>query len=217
MNHPPQLIIFDLDGTLLDTLSSLAGAYNEALQQMNCPPHPVASYRYIIGDGARVAAERALPSARQLDADIDECVMRFKAIYKDIWQDAAPYRGIEEMLQQLQGRISLAVLSNKDSGFTRQCTDHFFPNKFALVQGFEPGIRHKPDPTGANKIISAMGVRPQQTFMVGDTATDMLTARAVGMTGIGVKWGFREAAEMIEAGANQVIESPAELAELIAM
>ncbi len=210
-----KLAIFDLDGTLLDTLDSLAGAFNETLVSMNAPPRPVSDYRTIIGDGALVAAERCLPAEMRTAENIESCRAGFSSRYEATWQSAMPYDGIRPMLEGLRSRVHLAVLSNKDEAFTHRCIEHFFPGDFSSVVGHSRTIAHKPDPTGARAIMAGMQLSPEETVMIGDTATDMATACACGMTGIGVLWGFRDAEELTAAGAKHLVAAPSELIPLI--
>lgn len=208
-------VIFDLDGTLLNTLDSLAAAFNQALDDMGCTPHTVDAYRTIIGDGARVAAMRALPPTRQAEEDIDRCVTLFQGHYAETWQTAGLYPGVSDLVSSLSGSIPIAVLSNKDQAFTQQCCDYFFPGSFDIALGFSAGIRHKPDPSGAAHIAGKLQIALEDIWMIGDTATDMKTAMATGMTGVGVLWGFRDRAELDKNGATHIIESPSELISLL--
>jgi len=209
------VLVFDLDGTLLDTLASLAEAYNLALRELGFPPHPTDAYRMIIGDGAFVAARRALPQDRDDDQLIQQCVDKFRHHYNNLWRTASPYPGIETLLATLRGDYALTVLSNKDDAFTRQCCDAFFPGVFELTLGASDAVRHKPDPSGPRAIAKHYGREPDELWMIGDTATDMKTAVATGMTGIGVLWGFRDRAELLENGASLLLQSPAELLPLL--
>jgi len=215
MTDRPAGIIFDLDGTLLDTLASLAKAFNMALADLNCPPHPVDAYRRIIGDGARVAAMRALPEKRQSSRDIELCVGHFQRHYAENWQTATVYGGISELLSELKPDYPLAVLSNKDESFTRQCCDHFFPGLFTLAIGFSDRVIHKPDPSGAMRIAAHLDTDVRDLWVIGDTATDMKTAVNTGMTGVGVLWGFRDRNELAISGATHIIENPSELTGLL--
>lgn len=210
----PRGIVFDLDGTLLDTLASLADAFNQALQTMGHQTHDIDAYRQIIGDGALVAAQRALPQSHRNDADIQQCVQLFRKTYDQSWQTAIIYEGITELLDHLHD-IPLAVLSNKDDQFTQQCVEHFFPAKFQLAVGASETIKHKPDSSGVHHIANALNVKPTELWMVGDTATDMKTAKLSGMTGIGVLWGFRDRDELANNGASHIIDTPAEVLNLI--
>lgn len=208
-------VIFDLDGTLLDTLESLAEAFNSALRSMGCPPHALDEYQRIIGDGARVAVERALPPEALSEASIQHCLELFRDYYGDLWRTATIYPGVIELLETQRNRRPLAVLSNKDQAFTQQCTDHFFPGFFDISVGFSDTVNHKPDPTGAQLIADHLQTKLNDLWMVGDTATDMKTASATGMIGVGVTWGFRDRVELETNGASFIIEKPAELSELL--
>ncbi len=207
--------IFDLDGTLLDTLADLASAFNRALVDMKCPTHDTEAYKNIIGDGARIAAIRCLPEDRQDDASIEECVDRFKTIYEKAWHEKTqPYSGIVDCLSSLE--LLKGVLSNKDELFTRACVSHFFaPGTFKAVIGFSDEVKHKPDPGGALLITEMFGCQPEEVIFVGDTATDMKTATACNMLPIGVLWGFRDAPELSENGAEHLVETPEALKTLL--
>jgi phosphoglycolate phosphatase len=210
----PELIIFDLDGTLLDTLESIAQAYNSALSSSGYPTHPVEDFRQIIGDGARVAAQRCLPNERQSESDIRHCVEQFQLHYEELWETASPYADIVKLLASLPQELKLAVLSNKDDRFTQRCVEHFFPGTFDYVLGHRPDIPHKPDPQGGNKLMTDLGVSRTSTWLVGDTATDMNTAAACKVAGVGVLWGFRDKDELISSGAEKIVDAPMQIIEL---
>ena len=211
----PELIIFDLDGTLLDTLESIATSYNKALISCGYPPHPVEDFLTIIGDGSRIAAQRCLPKDRQKESEIVRCVELFQQNYALLWHTATPYQGIEKLLAELRPEQKLAVLSNKRNDYTKLCIEHFFPNVFQKVLGHGPKIRHKPEPDGANKLVSDLKASKKSTWLVGDTATDMKTASASGIIGIGALWGFREKSELLSSGAKKVVSRPLQLLELL--
>lgn len=206
--------IFDLDGTLLDTLSSLAASFNRALAKLGFPTHAVDDYRYFVGDGQRKCVERALP-AESCDEDTVRAVMHAQIEdYARTWRDlASPYEGITELLASLEAlSLKCSVLTNKDHPFAVKCMAYFFPQAhFDAIQGFSEQIPHKPDPKGALRIAERLGVQLSDMVFVGDTATDIMTARACGMTSVGVLWGFRDAAELNNAGATYIISHPAEL------
>lgn len=214
MNASPGLI-FDLDGTLLDTLESLASAYNQMLTELGYPTLPIDDYRQVIGDGVRTAVVRALPADVKDEAVIAQGMLRFKEIYQGRWHEAAPYHGIEELLANLKGSYPLAVLSNKDDAFTQQCIDHYFPGLFDSVVGFRPGLKHKPDPAGGRLVAKELGLAPEDCWMIGDTRTDMETAVACNMTGVGVLWGFRDENELRTHGATRIIAAPRDLTLLL--
>jgi len=211
----PELIIFDLDGTLLDTSASIARSYNNALSASGYPTHPIEAFRQIIGDGANVAAERCLPSDRRSEFDIKHCVEQFQHHYEQFWKTASPYPGILKLLCSLPPELKLGVLSNKDDRFTQRCVEHFFPNTFDYVLGHRAEIPHKPNPEGGNKLMADLGISRTATWLIGDTATDMNTAVACEVAGIGVSWGFRGRDELLSSGAEQIVDSPMQLLELL--
>jgi len=208
--------LFDLDGTLADTLADLATATNHALAQLGCPTHPRDAYRQFVGDGARVLCERALPPDRQHLAEQARSIMR--DYYAAHWADQTRlYPGIQETVAALAARgYKLAVLSNKPDDFTKQMIAHYFrPNPFHVVRGQRPNVPLKPDPTAALQIARELGVPPADWIYLGDTNTDMRTARAAGMYAVGVRWGFRDEKELREAGAQTLIARPADILSLI--
>ncbi|MCB1645238.1 MAG: HAD family hydrolase [Pseudomonadales bacterium] len=206
--------IFDLDGTLLNTLESLANCYNRVLASLGYPIHEVEAYRYFIGDGAHMCVERCLPPEARRPEIIDEALARQQADYRVSWhQDVTVYEGVEALLAALQTRhIPMAVLSNKDHEFTCQCVSTFFPEvSFSAIQGYGPDVPHKPDPTGARRLASQFKVDPASIAFLGDTRMDIQTANACGMISVGVLWGFRDAGELNEAGASRLIARPLDL------
>lgn len=209
------LVIFDLDGTLLDTLASIAGAFNLSLADMNAPPTDVRAFRHMVGDGARATASRCLPDDRQTDEEIEQCLRGFQHYYSSCWSEAQPYDGIPAALESLQEGAWLAVLSNKDDAFTRLCIEHYFPGVFDLVLGYRPELGHKPDPAGGLHIMNRLKAAADDTLLVGDTATDMHTAAACKMRGLGVLWGFRDEQELRAAGADRIISHPSGLTRLL--
>lgn len=202
--------IFDLDGTLLDTLASIANSFNRSLRSLGYPDHPVDSFRYFIGDGQRKCVERCLPEGAS-EEEIIALMAHQTRDYALTWQqNVTVYDGIEPLLETLQDRgKQLAVLSNKNHEFAVQCVSHFFPKvSFDVVMGYAPDVPHKPDPTGALKIAAAMGLAPNEIAFIGDSAPDMKTAVASGNLAIGALWGFRDFAELKSAGAQHIIDHP---------
>ncbi|MBW2460137.1 MAG: HAD family hydrolase [Deltaproteobacteria bacterium] len=217
MTHDKPLgILFDLDGTLLDSLADIAREMNAILAEDGLPTHDHAAYRYFIGGGARHLAHQALPENRrdQTEAYLD----RFQRLYRqNLIVETALYPGILELLRALRDRpMPMAVLSNKPHDMTRVLVDHFLDEvPFVAVAGAVDGKPKKPDPVFAAPLLGALGLPPERVLMVGDTKTDMLTARATGMRGVGVSWGFRDRAELEEHGAECVIDSAAALLDLL--
>ena len=211
-------ILFDLDGTLLDTLEDLATAANRALGTLGLPAHPTDAYRVFVGDGLRTLAERILPGEQRSAAQVDALVAAFEREYSRTWNErTAPYAGVPEMLDRLTGDgYRLSVLSNKPDAFTRLCVEQLLPHwTFAPLYGQRPGVPKKPDPAAALAIAAELGLDPAEVLYLGDTATDMYTARAAGMAAVGVLWGFRSADELRAAGARHLITHPGELAPLL--
>jgi phosphoglycolate phosphatase len=207
-------VIFDLDGTLLNTLDDLADSCNRQLARCGYPTHPVDAYRYFVGNGARKIVERALPSSQKSQRRVDEFLKEFVADYSaHCFEKTRPYEGIPELLKGLHQRgLPMAVLSNKPDAETRKVVSRYFGDDlFAHSYGQREGIPHKPDPAGVIPILSDMGLKPEETAFVGDTWIDMRTAAASGCVPVGVLWGFRDRAELKENGARLLAATPAEL------
>jgi phosphoglycolate phosphatase len=211
---PTKAILFDLDGTLLDTLADLADAMNAALSHFAYPQHSLESYKTAVGDGIHVLAERVLPAAHKTPETIATLVTEMQRIYTTCWMNkTTPYKGIPELLKELQARdIRTAVLSNKPDSKTRICVEHYFsPDSFDIVMGASDQFPLKPDPTAARHIMNTMQIRPENWLYLGDTNTDMQTASRAGIKAVGVSWGFRHRQELIDNGANLIIDTPLEL------
>ncbi len=209
-------IIFDLDGTLLDTLEDLAETGNDVLLKLGFSAHALDEYRQFVGDGMRMLVKRMLP----LDAGdkvVDEGVRLFKEIYQERWQrNCCLYEGVGAMLAALENKsIPFSVLSNKPHAFTVQFCDRFFPEKpFAVVRGQQDGFPKKPHPDGALEIAAQMGTPPADVFFVGDSNVDMQTAINAGITAVGVSWGFRGVEELRESGVSGFLNKPYTTIEL---
>lgn len=211
-------IIFDLDGTLLDTLDDLADSMNTSLQRMGFAPHDVASYRTFVGDGVEMLARRALPPHALDEKTVQECVRLMREEYGGRWAvKTRPYDGIPELLRELSERgVTCTVLSNKPDKYTQITINHFFaPGTFRIVLGARDDYPRKPDPAGAFLIARQLGVSPEEVVYVGDTDTDMQTAARAGMIAIGALWGFRSAEELRAHGARHLCAAPMELLELL--
>ena len=187
------LCIFDLDGTLLDTLADLATACNLALRQLGLPEHPEDAYRYFVGKGMRALIENAVPPGSSM-ALVDDCTAGFGKHYQNCWHDKTkPYPGVEDLLTRFSAAgVGIAILSNKPHDFTLLCVQQFFPAvDFLRVFGLRDGYPRKPDPTSALELAAIAGLKAEDCFFVGDSAIDMATGANAGMTTIGVTWGFR--------------------------
>lgn len=214
MNPPLKAALFDLDGTLLDTLEDLANATNRALASAAYPVHPVSAYRRFVGNGLRTLVSRALPAGEDASSALDELVRRTGENYARDWAETTrPYPHIPELLERLRGKgIPLAVVTNKPHDWTLLMLDHYFPGQpFAFVQGATPRIPHKPDPAGALKAAHNLNVTPEEAAFLGDSNVDMHTARNAHMVALGAAWGFRGAEELREAGADHILEDPLDM------
>jgi phosphoglycolate phosphatase len=212
-------ILFDLDGTLLDTLDDLADASNETLQELGFPAHPVDSYRYFVGDGVDNLMRRALPEDNRDEDSVRRAVELQMINYGKRWDaKTRPYDGIMKMLSQLHTRqVRMAILSNKPDEFTKLCVTQLLPvHLFDIVIGARDGVPRKPNPAAAVEIAGRLGILPADFLYLGDTNTDMQTAVSAGMTAVGALWGFREAEELRAAGARHLIETPEALLDLLA-
>ncbi|MBN2035693.1 MAG: HAD family hydrolase [Chitinispirillaceae bacterium] len=206
-------IIFDLDGTLIDTLEDIAFSMNAALAALGAPPHPVDNYRRFVGQGLEVLATLVLPADRRDNETVQRCVSSMRAVYGRRWAHATrPYPGIIDMLDEVRRRaISMAVLSNKAHDFTVKMVTRFFGSeRFQTILGGGK-FPFKPDPSGALHIAAVMGCAPAEMLYGGDSDIDMKTACAAGMFPLGVTWGFRSRQELIDHGARILIDAPDEL------
>jgi phosphoglycolate phosphatase len=217
MKREFRAVLFDLDGTLADTLADLANATNHALAARGCPTHPLAAYRYFVGDGAHNLCLRVLPADRQHLADD---VLRLMRTHYEAhcFDETRLYPGIPELVAALHGRgLKLVVLSNKPDAFTKRMIEHYFrPSPFDIVRGQTANVPLKPDPTAARQIAAELGIPPAQWLYLGDTNTDMRTAHNAGMCAVGVLWGFRERAELVESGAEHLVATPEDVLQLLA-
>ncbi len=217
-----RLAVFDLDGTLLNTLQDLADSMNAVLGGRGFPEHPVDAYRYFVGNGVGNLVRRALPGDDPDEALVEECVAAMGKEYSARWADTtAVYPGVEDLLDGLEGRgIAVAVLSNKPDDLTVKTVDHFFPGRrFLAVRGAREGVPRKPDPAGAYEILKeanlSAALAATSAIYAGDTATDMHTARAAGIPVVGVLWGFRPRSELEGAGADWIVAEPREIRAIV--
>jgi phosphoglycolate phosphatase len=211
-------LIFDLDGTLADSLADIGTSMNEMLRERGLPPHPLDAYKQFVGEGAEQLVERAVLGAGGKIDNLRELVDVYRQRYHALNdKHSVAYAGIEAMLEGAVSRgIKLAVLSNKRDDFTRRMVKQLFGRfPFADVRGEREGVPRKPDPTAAWELSLALNTVPARIGFVGDTKIDMQTAVNAGMHGIGVLWGFRDADELKTAGAKVLLEKPADLLALL--
>lgn len=213
----PKLVIFDLDGTLLDTIDDLALSVNHVLQERGFPTHSTEQYKYFVGNGVKKLIERALPAEFCTEEIVASIQKDYFAYYADHGRDnTKPYPGITELLKELSKRgITIAVASNKHHSATVELVEHYFGrNTFCAIFGKRDGFNPKPDPTIVYDIIKECGITTNEVLYVGDSSTDMLTATNASVCSVGVTWGFRTRDELRQHGANHIIDSPLELLKL---
>ena len=211
-------IIFDLDGTLLNTLDDIADSVNRTLEENGCSPHAVDAYRSFIGDGWRMLVARALPEDRRSEASIETYAQQSRKIYRENWNRKTQfYAGIPDLLDQLQEQgVPLAVLSNKPHDFTLRYAEAYLSRwAFAAIMGFGDRFPPKPDPAAALQITRQIGLPPSDFLFVGDSSVDMQTAHGAGMHAVGVAWGFRGPEELLQNGCHTLVEQPLEIVPLL--
>ena len=204
-------VLFDLDGTLLNTLEDISDAMNYALSAVGLPPWERDAYRYLVGNGAKILAERSVRDHPEMAEKVLEIYQHRYETH--LMEKTRPYAGMTAMLQQLaSGGIPLCVLSNKPDANTRELIEKAFPDiPFAHIQGQRPEFPRKPDPTAALAIAKKLGIPPESFFYLGDTSVDMECARRAGMRAVGVLWGFRTRTELEGSGASVLLHRPEEL------
>lgn len=213
-----KIVIFDLDGTLLNTIADLATATNQALQHFGYPTHPIEAYRFFVGNGINKLFERALPEAERTEENVLRIRSQFIPYYNVHNADlSTPYPGIPELLGTLQEKkIHVAVASNKYQSATEKLIAHYFPSiHFDAVLGQREGIPIKPDPTIVNDILQATGFTPSEVLYVGDSGVDMQTALHAGVDGLGVSWGFRPKTELEAHHPKAIINNPIEILDFL--
>jgi phosphoglycolate phosphatase len=210
----PGPVIFDLDGTLVDSISDIAAAMNHVLARAGMPTHDLAAYAAFVGEGAAMLVRRAAPEG----ADVDALLAAFVEHYAAHCMDATrPYPGIGALVGELRARgRRLGVLSNKPDALTQEIVAACFPaGTFTAIAGDLPGVPRKPDPTSALALAERLGAAPADCWLVGDTAIDIRTASAAGMRSIAVGWGLRPVAELALAAPDRLALDVNELAALL--
>jgi phosphoglycolate phosphatase len=211
-------VLFDLDGTLLDTLGDLANSMNGVLKRRGFPQHERELYKQFVGDGMEALVRRALPESHQGEQLVEACSLAMREEYSVRWRETTrPYAGIPELLDALaRSRCRMAILSNKPDDFTREMVGALLASwRFDAVVGARPEVPKKPDPTMALAMARDLAIPPARIIYLGDSGTDMRTAVSAGMFPIGALWGFRGAAELEANGARVLISRPTDLLGLL--
>lgn len=210
-------VIFDLDGTLLNTLEDLADAGNWVCRRNGWPEHSLEEYRAMVGHGISNLVQKFSPEGCRSPLMLVNTLAQFNEYYGAHNMDKTlPYDGMPELVAELGRRnMKLAVYSNKADEFSRQIVEHYFPGAFTLVRGKVRGVPVKPDPTGVRQILTELGADPDQTLFVGDSSVDMETAHNAGLAACGVTWGFRSRESLAAAGADFLADTPEELSSVI--
>lgn len=212
-----KLIIFDLDGTLLNTIADLAQSTNHALQVLGYPTHEESAYNFMVGNGINKLFERALPEGEKSEENVLRVRKEFIPYYDVHNADKSqPYPGIPELLEQMQEKgMQLAVASNKYQAATEKLIAHYFPNiRFTAVFGQREGINVKPDPTVVFDILKIAQVAKEEVLYVGDSGVDMQTAANAGVTACGVSWGFRPRAELESFHPAHIVDQASKIAAI---
>lgn len=212
-------IVFDLDGTLLDTIQDLANSMNSVLSTYGYPTHPVEKYNYFVGNGMVNLVKGALPQEVVAnESDLTKYIEAYREEYNKRWDDTTrAYEGVPELLDGLTKRgIKMTILSNKPDKFTHLTVTKLLPNwKFDIIYGERPSVPRKPDPAGALEIAEILNIPVKEFLYLGDSGVDMETANAAGMYAVGALWGLRGADELLASGARTLIVKPAELIKLL--
>lgn len=210
-------VIFDLDGTLLNTIDDLADAGNWVCQQHGWPVHSVKEFRYMVGNGIPKLVERFTPPEHRDPETLKRVLAEFSARYDAHKEDkTAPYPGMVELIRHLDAAgVVTAVLSNKADDLAGPVVERYYPGLFSVVQGALPGVPVKPDPALLHRLMDRMGADPENTLFVGDSNVDIQTAKNGDLPGCGVLWGFRTQAELEEADADFLVSDPEQLYALI--
>lgn len=210
-------VLFDLDGTLANSLEDLASSVNYALCELGFPTRKTEEFKNLVGDGIPKLIERALPDGKKTPDKKQKCLEIFMPHYREHYFDKTrAYDGITALLKSLKAEdFKIAVISNKAQEMAEKVVQKLFGDIFDIVAGEREGYKTKPDPALTLKITEKLGVKPESCILVGDSGMDMLAAMNAGAVGIGVLWGFREKDELQKNGARYIVRKPHEIYDII--
>lgn len=212
-----QTVIFDLDGTLLDTIGDLAAAANWVCRENGWPEHTEREVMAMVGHGIPNLISQFSPEGFRSEAEVARTLPKFSAYYgAHNMERTCPYPGIPELLAKLKAAgVQLAVFSNKADDFSRVIVEHYFPGVFDVIRGKVEGLPVKPDPAGTRLVLEALNADPKTTIYVGDSNVDIRTGHNVGIPACGVSWGFRARETLVEAGADFVADTVGQLERVL--
>ena len=214
--HPITTVVFDMDGTVLNTLEDLAGSMNYSLKAVGLPERTVDEFRRFVGNGAREALRKALPEGTSTDI-LDEMFPIFKEHYDEHCLDkTGPYEGILDLMKELKKRgYRMAIVSNKIDSAVKELNKRFFGDLIDVAIGEQPGVNRKPAPDMVETALKELGSTKEESVYVGDSEVDYLTAKNSGLPCISVLWGFRDKEYLIEQGAYCFADAPADIVDMI--
>lgn len=214
---PYKAVIFDLDGTLVDSIKDIADAMNVVLEKRNYPTFNYDTYKTFVGSGVRSLVIKALPSDTPSNEEVDACLEDMMKVYSELCVNkTSPYDGILELLDTLQSKnLKLSILSNKENTLTKKVSAALLPDYLSPVLGLKEEAHKKPNPKVVLEICDGINVKPEEAIYVGDTDVDILVAKNANMLPVGVSWGFRDKTELIKAGAAHILEQPSDLLALV--
>ncbi|WP_218597850.1 HAD family hydrolase [Polaribacter sp. NJDZ03] len=210
-------VIFDLDGTLVNSIKDIADAMNIVLKKREYPTYNYETYKTFVGSGVKSLVIKALPDAKPKTEEVEECLIDMMQVYSEVCTNKTkPYEGILELLEALKTKnIKVSVLSNKEDTLTKKISAFLLPDYLSPVLGLKVEVDKKPNPKVALEICEEIQVKPEETIFVGDTDVDILVAKNANMLPVGVSWGFRDKKGLIEGGATHILEHPLDLLKII--